>query len=321
MAGRGSSHVRAPAVPVVSAAVGAVAGSKAIGDSRVSVPRGSVGPVVRGGVKGGVGLARALSDVGEPVSLVARVDLALAVTAILGRIMPENGGGGASCAFRRLITRAIVCTRRCWAFQESSAIVSQASWTERLSAAISCRSRRAAETALVAASGGKHGLGSAAMQATLPCMKSRSPVRLIRASTAIALEGSGSEGSSPGAGVAVVAVAARGRRSAEVPASAIRPVFVLLSTRAARRASLAREMESWAREAERAASSEAAAAAFEALSAVSEALVASAAVRAAADASCSGAVSACARWLAVVAEAAPKVSAAVKARSAATTSG
>ena len=74
-----------------------------------------------------------------------------------------------------------------------------------------------------------------------------------------------------GTGAAVVAVAARGRLLAEARASATRRVFVALS---ARRASLAREMESWAREAERAASSEAAAAAFEVLSVVSDALAA-----------------------------------------------
>ena len=50
MAGRDSSHAWAPAVPVVIAAVGAVAGPRAIGDSRVLVPGGSVGPVVREGL-------------------------------------------------------------------------------------------------------------------------------------------------------------------------------------------------------------------------------------------------------------------------------
>ena len=79
MAGRGSSHAWAPAVPVVIAAVGAVVGPRAIGGSRVLVPRGSVGPVVREGVGRGVGLSRALSDVRKLVSLVAGVDLALAV--------------------------------------------------------------------------------------------------------------------------------------------------------------------------------------------------------------------------------------------------
>ena len=96
-----------------------------------------------------------------------------------------------------------------------------------------------------------------------PWKKSRSPVRLVRASALIVLGGSESEVASPGAGAAVVAVAARGRHSPEVLATETRRIFVLLSARAARRASLAREMESWAWEAERAASSEAAAAAFE----------------------------------------------------------
>ena len=105
-----------------------------------------------------------------------------------------------------------------------------------------------------------------------------------RASTTMALERCWSEGPSPGAGVrtgaAVVAVAARGRLSAEVAASATRRVLVALFARAARRAFLAREVYSWAREAERAAfSSEAATAALEALSAVSEALIASVTVR------------------------------------------
>ena len=65
MAGRVPSPARAPAVPVISATVGAVAGPKAIGDSQVSVPWESVRPVVRGGVEGGVGLPRALSGVRE----------------------------------------------------------------------------------------------------------------------------------------------------------------------------------------------------------------------------------------------------------------
>ena len=46
----------------VIAAVGAVAGLRAIGDSRMLVPRGSVSPVVRDEVGGGMGLTRALSE-------------------------------------------------------------------------------------------------------------------------------------------------------------------------------------------------------------------------------------------------------------------
>ena len=84
---------------------GSGCGPRAIGGSLVSVPLGSVGPVVRGGVEGGVGLPRALSDVREPVCLVVEIDLAFAVTVILGRIRPETVEGDASCGFRRLINR------------------------------------------------------------------------------------------------------------------------------------------------------------------------------------------------------------------------
>ena len=85
MAGRASSHDRTPAVPVVSAEMGAVAGPRAIRDSRVSVPWGSVGPIAQGGNEGGVRLSQALPDVRELVSQVAEVHPALTV----GHTRPE----------------------------------------------------------------------------------------------------------------------------------------------------------------------------------------------------------------------------------------
>ena len=93
MACRSSPRAWAPAVPVVIAAVGVVVGPRAVEDSPVLVPQGSVSPVVREGVGGGVGLTRALSDVREPLSLGAEVGLTLAVAPILRRGRPKNGGG------------------------------------------------------------------------------------------------------------------------------------------------------------------------------------------------------------------------------------
>ena len=98
-----------------------------------------------------------------------------------------------------------------------------------------------------------------------------------------------------------------------------RRVFVVLSARAARRASQAREVASRAREVERTAALEALEAVLEALAAVSEAMTAAVTTRVVAAASCLAAVSVSAQRLKSFSEATPQASTAIKARSAATT--
>ena len=83
MAGRVPSPARAPAVPVVSAAVGAGADRRAIFNSRVSMD-----PVIRGAGGGGVGQPRALSHVQGLVSLVAVALLAPEVGEVGAGIRP-----------------------------------------------------------------------------------------------------------------------------------------------------------------------------------------------------------------------------------------
>ena len=58
-------------------------------------------------------LSRALSDVGEPVSLGAGVDLVLAVTPYSIGVGQRTVARNKSCACRRLMTRVMVCSRRC----------------------------------------------------------------------------------------------------------------------------------------------------------------------------------------------------------------
>ena len=164
---------------------------------------------------------------------------------ICGRFWPGNGGGGSVVRLLEAdhqshsVRPALLGLPGIVRHHEPSVVDGEVVCGHPASESASGRDH------IVAASGGKHGLGSAAIQATLPCRKFRSPVFLIR--TAIVLGGGGSEGPRPGAGVgvAVVAVAARGRLSVEAPASATRRVFVALVfvalfARAARRASLAR---------------------------------------------------------------------------------
>ena len=102
------SNACAPAIPVASAVVGAVATPRAIAHSRVTVD-----PVVRGGaIEGGVDPPRDLSHFRELVSMVDVVLLAPEVGEVGGGVRPAEGDCAASCAFRRLTTRSMVSARR-----------------------------------------------------------------------------------------------------------------------------------------------------------------------------------------------------------------
>ena len=96
-----------------------------------------------------MGQPRALSYVRKLVSLVTGAHPALAAGLGQDPVVEE-----ASCAFRMLTIRAMA---------NDAVICTQASLTEWSPSGISRRSRRAVETTIVAASGRKHGLGSAAM--------------------------------------------------------------------------------------------------------------------------------------------------------------
>ena len=225
-------------------------------------------PVVRGAVEGDVVQSRALSQVWELVSLLGGVHLALAVSDVHLTVRPEDGGeGSVRHSLPELTTKAMVNARRCCASQGLSAIRIQVSSTERASSGISRRGRRAVETTTVAASGGKHGLGWAAMQAALPCKTSVSPGLRVFAPTATSLVKCWSGVPCPGAGTGAgaFAIMTRSRPPAESPASAKPRVFVVLSARAVHRAFLARESECTE-------SSEAPTAALEVLAAVSQSL-------------------------------------------------
>ena len=230
------------------------------------------------------------------------------------------------CAFRRLTTKALVYVLRCCASQEPSAIWLQASLAKRASSGISHESLRAVDATTVAASGVEHGFGSATMQAIPPCETFVSPGLRVHASTTTSLVRCWCGAPFPGAGsgAEVVAIGTRGKPFDGPPASANRRVVALFSAWAARRASLAPGVASRAWKVEITASSQALVAAFEALAVVSEALAvvlaAAAEARAAAVATCLAAVSASDRCLTDFFEAAPKASAAVKARLTATMS-
>lgn len=83
------------------------------------------------------------------------------------------------------------------------------------------------EATIVAAPGQTHGLGSTAMQETLPREKSVFQGLRVWASTSIAQERCWSEVPCPRAGVDVT-FAAMGTLPAETPVSTTRPVFVAL---------------------------------------------------------------------------------------------
>ena len=154
------------------------------------------------------------SLVGDVGSLVGELSPPLSVEKVGGRFWPRNGGG-----------RSIVCLPEAnhQSLGVRPALLCLPGAVRHLNPGVVDGEVVRGHLASESASGRDHhcrrlrghGLVSAAMQATLPCRKSRSPGRRAQASTAIVLEGTGSEvpgaGTGVGAGAAVVAVACLGR--------------------------------------------------------------------------------------------------------------